>query len=159
MGLPGLLCARLGASQVLLTDYEPVVVNRLADNAALNGLSDRCAARVLDWFALAALPAVQRQAYDLLLLGDVIYAAAVVGPLVDTIAALLRPRSGETWRGKGGGRGAWPAPALHASRGACRCCSFLSPLPSHQVPPPSPCIPICCRRRAGGASHPPPAGV
>ena len=104
MGLPGLLCAKLGAQHVLLTDYEPVVVAQIQQNAELNAVAARCACLALDWFNLAPLSPEQRQAFDLLLLADVIYAAAVVGPLVATLRALLRPHAGAwqegCWRGR-----------------------------------------------------------
>ena len=108
MGLPGLLCAKLGASQVLLTDYEPVVVDHLRRNAEQNGVAPRCSFLALDWFDRAPLAPAQRHAYHLLLLADVIYAAAVVQPLVATLRALLRPDSGgwvARWRERrAGGR-------------------------------------------------------
>ncbi|PRW20580.1 hypothetical protein C2E21_8960 [Chlorella sorokiniana] len=94
MGLPGLLCAALGARHVLLTDYEPVVVAQIQQNADLNAVAASCAYLALDWFNLAPLAPEQRHAFDLLLLADVIYAAAVVGPLVTTLRALLRPQTG-----------------------------------------------------------------
>jgi predicted nicotinamide N-methyase len=94
MGLPGLLCAALGAASVLLTDYEPVVVEALRRNAELNGVARVCSFLSLDWLDLSPLAPAQRGAQDLLLLADVIYAAAVVRPLVATLRALLRPQSG-----------------------------------------------------------------
>ena len=100
MGLPGLLCAQLGAASVLLTDYEPLVVAQLRQNAALNSLQQRCCFQALDWFDLAPLAPAQRAAQDLLLLADVIYAAAVVEPLVQTLLTLLRPGTGAALAGK-----------------------------------------------------------
>lgn len=94
MGLPGLLCAKLGAASVLLTDYEPVVVDALRRNAALNGVASACTCLSLDWLDLSPLAPAQRAAHDLVLLADVIYAAAVVQPLVAALRALLRPQSG-----------------------------------------------------------------
>lgn len=95
MGLPGLLCAKLGAAHVLLTDYEPVVVDQMRRSAARNGVAPTCTFLALDWFDHARqLAPAQRAAFDLLLLADVIYAAAVVGPLVGTMRALLRPGAG-----------------------------------------------------------------
>lgn len=101
MGLPGLLCAKLGARHVLLTDYEPVVVAQIQQNAEQNAVAARCACLALDWFDLAPLAPEQRHAFDVLLLADVIYAAAVVGPLVVTLRTLLRPQTGEGSRGLG----------------------------------------------------------
>lgn len=101
MGLPGLLCAKLGAQHALLTDYEPVVVAQIQQNAELNAVDACSTSLALDWFDLAPLAAEQRHAFDLLLLADVIYAAAVVGPLVNTLCTLMRPQTGE---GPGGQR-------------------------------------------------------
>lgn len=149
MGLPGLLCAKLAAQHVLLTDYEPMVVARIQQNAELNAVAARCACLALDWFNLAPLAPEQRHAFDLLLLADVIYAAAVVGPLVATLCTLLRSQTG-AWQGR-----AWGACSsrahllqLHASAGwsldravAPRCqCARAPRLP--------------CRCGAGGAPNP-----
>lgn len=98
-----MLCAKLAARHVLLTDYEPLVVDRMRSNAQLNGLQGVCAFQALDWLDLSTLAPAQRRAHDLLLLADVIYAAAVVRPLVDTLLALLQPGTGER---RGGGCGA-----------------------------------------------------
>lgn len=95
MALPGLLCARLGAAHVLLTDYEAVVVDQMRRSAERNGVAPVCSFLALDWFDHARqLAPAQRGAFDLLLLADVIYAAAVVGPLVATLRALMRPGTG-----------------------------------------------------------------
>ena len=104
MGLPGLLCAKLGAQHVLLTDYEPVVVAQIQQNAELNAVAACCVSLALDWFDLAPLAPEQRHAFDLLLLADVIYAAAVVGPLVNTLRTLMRAQTGEGPGGSGWGR-------------------------------------------------------
>lgn len=114
MGLPGLLCAKLGAAHVLLTDYEPVVVDQMRRSAERNGVAPACAFLALDWFDHAQqLAPAQRGSFDLLLLADVIYAAAVVGPLVATLRALLRPGAGALPEGGQlvGGLLAWPGVA------------------------------------------------
>lgn len=97
MGLPGLLCAKLGARHVLLTDYEAVVVDTMRRNAALNGVERQCSFLSLDWFDLSTLEPQHIHASQLLLLADVIYAAAVVQGLVATLAAVLHPQ-GAPWR-------------------------------------------------------------
>ena len=151
MGLPGLLCAKLGAAAVLLTDYEPVVVRHLAGNAALNGVQQRCTCAALDWFDLAPLAPAQRGAYDLLLLADVIYAAAVVVPLVQTLLALLKPT------------GALPA-CLHAACWPLATCVHAIPcrlgLPLYQRLLVCVCGCCCgCRGGAGGPPHSPAPSV
>ena len=139
MGLPGLLCSALGAARVLLTDYEPVVVERLAQNAALNGLAARCSTQALDWFDRSSLAPADAAAFDLLLLADVIYAAAVVEPLVATLRVLLRPGTGASGA-RGRGAGGW------RSR-SCRGGSWHPP----RVAGPSP-----CPRHPRPAAHGPP---
>lgn len=120
MGLPGLLCAKLAAQHVLLTDYEPMVVALIQQNAELNAVAARCACLALDWFNLAPLAPEQRHVFDLLLLADVIYAAAVVGPLVATLCTLLRPRTGAcVWQGRLGGGHVERAAAAHML--GCKC--------------------------------------
>lgn len=92
VGLPGLLAVKQGATRVLLTDYEPLVVEQLRANAELNDVAQRCSYLALDWFDLSTLRPDQRGAVSLLLLADVIYAAAVVQGLVDTMCAVLHPQ-------------------------------------------------------------------
>ncbi|KAL4424743.1 hypothetical protein ABPG77_000086 [Micractinium sp. CCAP 211/92] len=92
MGLVGLLAAALGASAVLLTDYEPEVLSHLASNAALNGLQRRCSCARLDWSAPeVGLAAGQRGRWRLVLAADVLYASAVVQPFINTLRLALHP--------------------------------------------------------------------
>ncbi|KAI7839127.1 hypothetical protein COHA_007130 [Chlorella ohadii] len=92
MGLVGLLCAALGAQHVLLTDYEPQVLAHLDKNAALNGLQKRCASLRLDWRQPAASLAQQQQGnWHRIVAADVLYASAVVQPLIATLRLLLHP--------------------------------------------------------------------
>lgn len=95
MGLVGLLCAALGAQHVLLTDYEPQVLAHLDKNAALNGLQKRCASLRLDWRQPAASLAQQQQgSWHRIVAADVLYASAVVQPLIATLRLLLHPEGG-----------------------------------------------------------------
>lgn len=104
MGLVGLLCAALGAQHVLLTDYEPQVLEHLQQNAALNGVQQRCASLRLDWRAPAAgLAPEQRRSWRRLVAADVLYASAVVQPLIATLRLLLHPE-GEPTAGEAGRR-------------------------------------------------------
>jgi predicted nicotinamide N-methyase len=90
MGLVGLLCAQLGAASVLLTDYEPAVLAHLSQNAALNGLQQRCASQQLDWRRPQdSLRPEHRGSWRLVLAADVLYASVVVQPFIDTLALLL----------------------------------------------------------------------
>ena len=91
----GLLCAALGAQHVLLTDYEPQVLAHLDKNAALNGLQKRCASLRLDWRQPAASLAQQQQGnWHRIVAADVLYASAVVQPLIATLRLLLHPEGG-----------------------------------------------------------------
>lgn len=88
----GLLCAALGAQHVLLTDYEPQVLARLSENAALNGLQQRCASLRVDWRQPAAsLTPEQQGSWLRVVAADVLYASAVVQPLIATLRLLLHP--------------------------------------------------------------------
>ena len=92
MGLAGLLCAALGARSVLLTDYEPAVLVHLDRSAALNGQQQRCASLRLDWRAPGeALAPDRRRCWRRVVAADVLYASAVVQPLVATLQLLLHP--------------------------------------------------------------------
>lgn len=73
VGLPGLLAAKLGAKQAVLTDYEPSVVAFSGNNASLNNITDNCSAITLDWTQLDDLPPQHRHAYSLVLAADVLY--------------------------------------------------------------------------------------
>ena len=54
LGLCGLVCARLGSSRVVLTDFHPRVVANLEYEVRLNELEPVAAARALDWDRLDA---------------------------------------------------------------------------------------------------------
>ena len=68
------------------------VVDQLEKSGARNGVAPLCEASRLDWLDLATLAPAQRGAADLVLLADVIYAEAVVGPLVATLLLALHPQ-------------------------------------------------------------------
>eukprot|EP00929_Paragymnodinium_shiwhaense_P028902 TRINITY_DN16678_c0_g1_i1.p1 TRINITY_DN16678_c0_g1~~TRINITY_DN16678_c0_g1_i1.p1 ORF type:complete len:411 (-),score=57.28 TRINITY_DN16678_c0_g1_i1:685-1917(-) len=75
LGLSGLLLARLGR-KVILSDREPVLLGRLEENIALNGVQDNCRALRLDW-AEAGDTKMRRllkaQAFSAVIGSDVIY--------------------------------------------------------------------------------------
>lgn len=91
VGLPALLAAQMGASRVVLTDYEPQVMCHVERNAALCGVADRCAGLVLDWTRLGVLPAAHRGAYSLLLAADVLYIQDIMPGFVEATSMLLAP--------------------------------------------------------------------
>jgi predicted nicotinamide N-methyase len=95
VGLPALLAARLGATRVVISDYEPIVVSHVTRNAQLSGVSDRCSGLRLDWTKLDALHGTDHlQSYDVVLAADVLYIADIMGAFLDALVALLRPKSG-----------------------------------------------------------------
>lgn len=86
-GVCGVLCKQLGARQVLLTDYEPHVLELLARNAELNGLSAAEHVRALDW--LQPLPPDLAGAFDAVIGSDVVYCRDLCPGLFATAAGLL----------------------------------------------------------------------
>ena len=86
VGLPGLLAARLGASQVILTDYEPQVVAHMAHNTSLCNISN-----TIDWTKLNELPAEHASAFQIILAADVLYIAEIMPGFVAAMCALLAP--------------------------------------------------------------------
>ena len=148
MGLPGLLCAKLGAAAVLLTDYEPVVVRHLAGNAALNGVQQRCTCAALDWsdpLGGSGVRQDQAHSWPLVLAADVLYVSAMAQPLLLTLGVLLHPLEGAAARKR------WCLLGVTAYVCACRCA--LPPSPVQRFPR---CPPL--RRRGGAAGPPGPPG-
>lgn len=87
MGLVGLLCASLGASSVLLTDYESRVLS-YAEHSATTG----CTTQRLDWRSPGeGLRAEQRGTWRRVVAADVLYCTAIAQPLAATLQMLLRP--------------------------------------------------------------------
>ncbi|GAB4822154.1 hypothetical protein N2152v2_009200 [Parachlorella kessleri] len=102
MGLPGLLCAQLGARSVFSTDYvdevrtvilRQDVVGQLQRNGQLNGLSEPAfVAQRLDWAELSGLQQRHLHAFRLVLAADVLYQNQLMAPLVRTMTSLLHPQ-------------------------------------------------------------------
>lgn len=92
VGLPGLLAGRLGASKVVLTDYEPQVVAHMAHNTYLCNISETiCTGLCLDWTKLDELPAEHAAAFQIILAADVLYIADIMPGFVAAMCALLEP--------------------------------------------------------------------
>mmetsp|Transcript_73330 Transcript_73330/g.132043 ORF Transcript_73330/g.132043 Transcript_73330/m.132043 type:complete len:217 (+) Transcript_73330:96-746(+) len=93
-GLPGLVCAKLGAASVVLTDL--IELLPLMDkNLLLNDLCSNCHSETLDWLAAesSALAFANRQAegpLDILLAADVVYVEEQE-PLMGALLALMAP--------------------------------------------------------------------
>src|SRR4051794_9109852 len=80
LGLPSIAAARAGG-RVLATDWSPVAIDLLRDNAQRNGVALELA--IVDWTAPEWL--LERAPFDLVLVADVLYERRNVEPL----AALL----------------------------------------------------------------------
>jgi methyltransferase-like protein 23 len=91
VGLPGLLAAKMGATNVVLTDYEQSVVDHAARNAMLCGVADRCIGMLLDWTHLEDLPALHRHTYSLVLAADVLYIQELMPYFVTVMTTLMAP--------------------------------------------------------------------
>lgn len=96
-GLLGLTLAKLGC-QVLLTDQGSALQN-LSANVAAAGEASGAKAAQLAWGDASDLAAVCEQGpFDLVVASDVVFARRLVGPLLDTVAALMtakRPSTGD----------------------------------------------------------------
>ena len=92
IALPGIVAARGGAADVLLTDWSDDAVACAADNAALNGVRVRTAVR--SWEDAGALRI--DGGWDVVLASDVLYEERNVLPLLAALDELVGP-AGEVW--------------------------------------------------------------
>lgn len=92
VGLCGILAARCGATEAVLTDLEPVVplLQRNTDAAAEAGERNTCTLRVeaLPWGDLEAVEAVGAP-FDVVLVADCVYEKSDIPALVRTIRAAV----------------------------------------------------------------------
>ncbi|GBG00326.1 hypothetical protein Rsub_13034 [Raphidocelis subcapitata] len=112
-GAVGLAAALLGAARVLLTD-RPHLMGLLNQNIEANALGGSVAAVPYEWGGPLPDAAGFEGGFDLVLLSDLVYEPATLGPLVGTLAMLLG--------GSGGGGGGTAAAeanggAPHAAAG------------------------------------------
>ena len=91
LGLPS-LAAALAGGRVLATDWSPLAIDLLHENAARNDAELETA--IVDWQQPAAI--VERGPWDLVLGADLLYERRNVAPLLDLLPRLLRKR-GELW--------------------------------------------------------------
>lgn len=95
MGLVGLLCTKLGAASVLLSDYEPAVLAHLGSNVALNSLQPRCRTQQLDFrHPGAGLRPDQQRTWRLAVAADVLYCEAIVPHFIATLKLALHAQGG-----------------------------------------------------------------
>jgi predicted nicotinamide N-methyase len=83
LGLPSIAAAQ-GGGRVLATDWSPVAIDRLRDNAARNGV--RLELEVVSWTAPESL--LERAPFDLVLAADVLYERRNVEPLAELLPRL-----------------------------------------------------------------------
>ena len=105
-GLVGMLCDRLGASHVALTDNDPKSIEHMKEDCKRNQTSN-CTVSILDWFdptehikfiydnILKIRDEENDRDYAELkelrvVAGDVLYKAALISPFFDVVATLLR---------------------------------------------------------------------
>mmetsp|Transcript_35870 Transcript_35870/g.78308 ORF Transcript_35870/g.78308 Transcript_35870/m.78308 type:complete len:265 (-) Transcript_35870:228-1022(-) len=97
-GVPGLLAARLGA-EVVLTDFDQNAIDLAAQNIEANSLSSRCSVDCLDFRQVSHHTDVDKQAqptqlkhkFPLALASDVLYASAMVSPVLEALDYVLQP--------------------------------------------------------------------
>ncbi len=89
LGLPSLLAAKLGATQVTATDFHPDVEAFIGRNIAHNRLEGCVSYALYDWQASSSAPPTPTPP-ELILASDVLYEAATVPAFTDRAAALCR---------------------------------------------------------------------
>eukprot|EP00890_Picochlorum_soloecismus_P001884 jgi/Picsp_1/2697/NSC_00927-R1_nicotinamide n-methyltransferase nnt1 len=91
IGLPCLLCARMGASKAVITDYDPKVVSHVSENAKKCSVPDLCQGLRLDWTKCDKDAAGHEQSYGVVLAADILYDGGIVKDLVDTVEYVMEP--------------------------------------------------------------------
>jgi len=86
LGALGILCAKLGASWVCLTDKEDQVLQLAKKNAVMNSVSSRCDVMTLDFTVSATV--CLRAPFDLVVASDVLFLDKLAAPLQATILSL-----------------------------------------------------------------------
>lgn len=93
-GLVGIVAARCGAREVILTDGNPDLLERASGNAAVNlpSAGSRVRVRPLKWGE--QIESDMRGTVDVILASDVLYQSSAWRPLASCVAELLRPKIG-----------------------------------------------------------------
>eukprot|EP00961_Rhodomonas_salina_P196851 2657123-Rhodomonas_salina.3 len=95
VGVVGILAARLGARQVMITDYDEGALAIATLNIDLNGMRSTCEVQKYDWGSdPAPTPALQEgevttSEFDLILGSDLLYSSAMAGKLRVAVGDLL----------------------------------------------------------------------
>ena len=106
VGMCGILCAKLGAAFVTLSDFEDALLDALDRSVADNGVGDACVARAVDWTKEAErlpTPAANPRhvmpddaAFDVIIGSDVLYERQHVAALPACVDRRLA-RDGVCW--------------------------------------------------------------
>ncbi len=90
-GVLGMICSKLGAASVVLTDHDAVSIRHMKDDCLTNSMDDSVSVEVLDWyhpntdcvaFARDALPAA---CTCTVVAGDVLYKKELIAPFFATL--------------------------------------------------------------------------
>jgi nicotinamide N-methyltransferase len=98
-GLPSLVCARDGASSVVITDYpDNGIMAAMKENIKTCRVEDAAHAQGLDWADAGQVEDVLRRSpnsegYDLILCADVLWLSSSHADLLETVQKLLRKSS------------------------------------------------------------------
>ena len=100
--LPSILCAKLGASMALATDYpDPELVNNIEYNIKMNKVQNNCKSLGFIWgndisdiLSLISGPPVERKTFDTIILSDVIFNHTEHYKLLKTCKQLITPKTG-----------------------------------------------------------------
>jgi len=101
--LPSILCAKLGASMSLATDYpDPDLVNNIDSNIQRNQVQNNCKALGFIWgndihdiLSIISRPPIERKTFDTLILSDVIFNHTEHYKLLKTCKQLVTPKTGK----------------------------------------------------------------
>ena len=98
VGACGILCAKLGARAVVLSDFEEPLLDALERSIALNDVGDRCVVAAVDWrreLRLERTPGARAlddaDVFDVIIGTDVLYEKSHVDALPACIARRLAP--------------------------------------------------------------------
>ena len=87
LGVPGMLCATLGAPRVVLSDYHPLVLARLVSNVRRNAAASVCTVEDLAW----GTPAAATPHHQLLIGADLGVSERAASLLAATVRAHMAP--------------------------------------------------------------------
>lgn len=92
VGLPGLLAAKVGAEESIISDYDPSVVSHANEQIEKCGLGDGARACIVDWKVPVADHWPEfRESFDVVMAADVLYMSFLVPDLLRTCYACLKP--------------------------------------------------------------------